>query len=85
MSDESLEISFDAPNTSPEIPPKFLFEEYCISIAIIVDVHNDTTPVRPVAKQIKGRVIPVAATNLRLSFIALVNGELRPSQADCPR
>src|SRR5918995_1438085 len=39
---------------------------------------------RPVAKQIRGSVIPVAAISLRMSFMALVNGELDPSQADCP-
>jgi hypothetical protein len=27
ISDEKREISFDAPNTSPEMPPKLLFAE----------------------------------------------------------
>lgn len=76
MSDESREISFDAPNTSPEMPPKLLFAEYLIIMATITDEHNDTIPISPVAKKIRGSVTPVATTNLRLSFMALVNGEL---------
>ena len=53
-------------------------------MAIITDAHSDTIPISPVARKIRGSAIPVATANLRLSFIALVKGELKPSQADLP-
>ena len=39
---EILVISFEAPITSPEIPPKLLFEIYCMIPAIANDKPSDT-------------------------------------------
>jgi hypothetical protein len=44
IKEESRVISFDAPMTSPEIPPKDLFEKCCITAATASDVHSDIMP-----------------------------------------
>jgi hypothetical protein len=41
IKDESRVTSLEAPKTSPEIPPKLLFETYCIAAAIARDTLND--------------------------------------------
>ena len=44
IKDESRVSSFDAPITSPEIPPKVLFDVYSIIVAIVADMPSDRKP-----------------------------------------
>ena len=41
IKDASRVTSLEAPIASPEIPPKLLFETYCIAAAIARDTLND--------------------------------------------
>ncbi len=44
IKDESRVSSFDAPITSPEIPPKVLFDVNSIIVAIVADMPSDRKP-----------------------------------------
>jgi hypothetical protein len=83
--DESLTSSFEAPRTSPDIPPKLLLDWYLIMIAITTDMPRAARLQYNPNKNIIVRVINVASRNFLLFFIARVNGELNPSHADDPQ
>src|SRR6476469_3537929 len=83
--DESLTSSFEAPRTSPDIPPKLLFDWYPIMAAITIDMARAAKLQYPPNKIIIVRVINVASRNFLLFFIARVKGELNPSHADDPQ
>jgi hypothetical protein len=80
--DESLTSSFEAPRTSPDIPPKLLLDWYLIMIAITTDMPRAARLQYNPNKNIIVRVINVASRNFLLFFIARVNGELIPYNYD---
>jgi CHASE2 domain-containing sensor protein len=79
--EDNRTISFEAPNASPVIPPKDLYETFLMDNASIKATAMAINPRNPVKIMILATVKMVANAILLLSFIAIVNGELNPSQA----
>ena len=81
---ERREISFEAPKTSPLTPPKFLYDMRRMIRPMIITIPKVSKAIIPSITNIRTTVIIIDMVTLDRFFISIVNGELRPDQAEAP-